>query len=711
MASDLPDEFDVIVLGTGLPETLLAAAFSRIGLTVLHLDRNDYYSGSWASFSLRQIPGWIEGQKKAQCYASEVNEEKLSSLLKEGERALQLPETFHTVFEAQSKYHVGERPKEEKAIPDSSPSTDESAKPDSTDTSLPPATASESGDSKIPELSGPSPTGDAETSTGIVPGQFDSAPEEEEDSKTEKREGEATGPAGEASGGKVEPAAGEQKQQREWFFEDIEKEWRKFSFDLTPKLLYCAGSMVELLIVSDVAKYCEFRTVSRVLTLRDNNLERVPCSRADVFSSKALSLLEKRLLMKFLTFAAEYDKQPDEYKGFEDKPFVEFLASKKLSPKIQYFILHAIAMATESTSTKEGLENTQKFLRSLGRYGNTAFLFPLYGSGELPQGFCRLSAVFGGIYVLTLSVSHLLVNDENKCTGVITSAGQRISCKYLIADPSYLPKDFYKVPQESRISRGIFVTDSSILSGEGEDLSLLQLPHEGQPQSPSTTVLELPPSAMVSPRHLYVVHMTRRAVSDISSDLEPAVSALFDATTPDAAESDKVKDTRKPRVLWSLHFQHRDLSAVSRSEQLPSNVFVVTGPGVELDTDRCVEEAKTIFKEICPKEEFLPKPPHPDDIIYVDTEEVPAAANDKGEWAKDANTAESSEIGDNAGGQTVEKLEDGVKKDGGEEEKDGREQGGEGVKTEADGGDLKSIEEQSKEEKKKSHGADCQAES
>lgn len=41
----------------------------------------------------------------------------------------------------------------------------------------------------------------------------------------------------------------------------------------------------------------------------------VPCSRADVFSSKVLSLLEKRLLMKFLTFAAEYDKQPDEYEG------------------------------------------------------------------------------------------------------------------------------------------------------------------------------------------------------------------------------------------------------------------------------------------------------------------------------------------------------------------------------------------------------------
>ena len=32
---------------------------------------------------------------------------------------------------------------------------------------------------------------------------------------------------------------------------------------------------------------------------------------------------------------------------------------------------------------------TQDFLRCLGRYGNTPFLFPLYGLGEIPQCFCR----------------------------------------------------------------------------------------------------------------------------------------------------------------------------------------------------------------------------------------------------------------------------------------------------------------------------------
>ena len=33
--------------------------------------------------------------------------------------------------------------------------------------------------------------------------------------------------------------------------------------------------MVQLLITSDIAKYCEFKTVTRMLTLMDDKLERV----------------------------------------------------------------------------------------------------------------------------------------------------------------------------------------------------------------------------------------------------------------------------------------------------------------------------------------------------------------------------------------------------------------------------------------------------
>lgn len=76
--------------------------------------------------------------------------------------------------------------------------------------------------------------------------------------------------------------------------------------------------------------------------------------------------------------------------GFENKTFVEYLDSKKLTTNLRHYVMYAIAMSTNSTPCMEGVERTQRFLTSLGRYGNTPFLWPMYGSGELPQCFCRL---------------------------------------------------------------------------------------------------------------------------------------------------------------------------------------------------------------------------------------------------------------------------------------------------------------------------------
>ena len=108
--------------------------------------------------------------------------------------------------------------------------------------------------------------------------------------------------------------------------------------------------MVELLISSDIAKYCEFRTITRVLTNLDGKLEQVcfsvfwlkligvfswrfvvgqlnstifiqvPCSRSDVFSSKQVSMIEKRMLMKLLTFCLNYENEPEQYAGIPFNP-------------------------------------------------------------------------------------------------------------------------------------------------------------------------------------------------------------------------------------------------------------------------------------------------------------------------------------------------------------------------------------------------------
>lgn len=57
---DFPNEFDLVVVGTGFSESIIAAAASRVGKTVLHIDENEYYCGYWASFNLDSFMSHLE---------------------------------------------------------------------------------------------------------------------------------------------------------------------------------------------------------------------------------------------------------------------------------------------------------------------------------------------------------------------------------------------------------------------------------------------------------------------------------------------------------------------------------------------------------------------------------------------------------------------------------------------------------------------------
>ena len=73
----------------------------------------------------------------------------------------------------------------------------------------------------------------------------------------------------------------------------------------------------------------------------------------------------------------------------------------------------------------------------MARYGKSPYLSPLYGLGELPQAFARLSAIYGGTYMLDKKIESVNVDpDTGKFTGV-TSAGETVKAKKVIGDPSY----------------------------------------------------------------------------------------------------------------------------------------------------------------------------------------------------------------------------------------------------------------------------------
>lgn len=72
----------------------------------------------------------------------------------------------------------------------------------------------------------------------------------------------------------------------------------------------------------------------------------------------------------------------------------------------------------------------------------------MYGLGELPQGFARLSAIYGGTYMLDKEVDEI-VRENGKVVGV-RSGSEVVSCNQVFCDPSYVPESCKKIGQVIR---------------------------------------------------------------------------------------------------------------------------------------------------------------------------------------------------------------------------------------------------------------------
>uniref|UniRef100_A0A182R9D5 Rab proteins geranylgeranyltransferase component A n=1 Tax=Anopheles funestus TaxID=62324 RepID=A0A182R9D5_ANOFN len=539
MEDDLPTEFDLIVIGTGLTESIIAAAASRVGKTVLHLDTNDYYGGYWASFNLDTFRKYLQAGISTDCTATEaINNNFL--------RLNSLPTAIQNGRE--SWYNFGEN--------------------------------------------------------GDVDG---------------------------------------------WNREKIEQEYRRFNIDLAPKLLYARGAMVDLLISSNICRYTEFRALDRVATVWDGRIMTVPCSRSDVFTSKDVNVIEKRLLMKFLQSCASYEENAEAQEDLNGKTFLEHLQTHKLTPNLVHYVLCAIAMGNERTPCQEGVAAVKKFLMSLGHYGNSPFLFPVYGCGEIPQCFCRLCAVFGGIYCLNKTVEgiQLETSGEGRKYESVKCGKQNITSKNLIVGQGYLSRTIFNTstPAEcakhkpcGNLARAVILTNvpfgGASQNPGGGGVAIMKLPAVTD-RTDGATVLQMSHTSGTCPKDIYLIHVTTAAVTqNPDEDLKPYIAQILSNDYSGPAVTAEEKEEQEERVqhenttstiLYEAYFNIPSCLVCTENAHvsMPAGVRLVCGPYHELDYDQSIQQAKKCFHEIYPEEDFLPRAPDPEEIIIGEEEPVP----------------------------------------------------------------------------------------
>lgn len=301
-------------------------------------------------------------------------------------------------------------------------------------------------------------------------------------------------------------------------------------------------------------------------------------------------------------------------------------------------------------STKDGVEDLLLHVTALGRFGNTAFLTAMYGSGELSQAFCRSGAVYGSTYMLRRPPLKILLlgKDSPKVSGVVLGgegmAGfdddcvdQEISCKHVIVpstmiDPSAV-QNAVRTRTYRRISilRGKLVTaereqNDADISSETEQRYAIIIPPgtRGLSNQSAIHVLALDDSVCVSPRgkQYTVLHLTMTFPEDCDSHgvldetLGRAVQYLIEShlsTNEEASSveechhvsfsftSDSPNDTIEDNETTGLHIAYRDAQSIT--------------------CDSAFREAKRIFDQICPYADFLGLSKKVEDEIVYRNEE------------------------------------------------------------------------------------------
>jgi len=147
------------------------------------------------------------------------------------------------------------------------------------------------------------------------------------------------------------------------------------------------------------------------------------------------------------------------------------------------------------------------YTSSMARYGKSPYIYPLYGLGELPQAFARLSAIYGGTYMLDKPIDEIVTGGDGKFVGV-RSGSETVKAKQVIGDPSYFgsasESGKLRVVEDGKVVRAICFLKHPIPGTEEVDSVQIIIPqNQVKRRHGSVNFFRWLPKLIVCIRHLH----------------------------------------------------------------------------------------------------------------------------------------------------------------------------------------------------------------
>uniref|UniRef100_A0A3Q3XSA5 Rab GDP dissociation inhibitor n=1 Tax=Mola mola TaxID=94237 RepID=A0A3Q3XSA5_MOLML len=174
------------------------------------------------------------------------------------------------------------------------------------------------------------------------------------------------------------------------------KEW---NVDLIPKFFLASGELVKILVHTEVTRYVDFKVVGGSFVYKAGKVHKVPGTEEDAHTSDLMGMFDKRRFRKLLLFAQNFDeRKPRTYQDIDPKKTTarDLFWRFDLGLDVMEFTGHAIALhSSDSYLDQPCLETIRRiklYSESLTRHSASPYIYPVYGLGELPQGFASTPA-------------------------------------------------------------------------------------------------------------------------------------------------------------------------------------------------------------------------------------------------------------------------------------------------------------------------------
>ncbi|KAI0476228.1 GDP dissociation inhibitor [Xylariaceae sp. FL0804] len=382
---------------------------------------------------------------------------------------------------------------------------------------------------------------------------------------------------------------------------------RAYTLALAPQIIHTRSKLLSQLVSAKATGQLEFLAVGSFYVYDDTSdakLARIPSSREDVFSTRAIPARSKRSLMKFLKFVLDYDseEQRPTWQEHAEEPLSRFLQTEfKLDDHLQKYILALTLTLDTKVTVRHGLAILHRHLTSTGLLGpGFCAVYPKWGGiSEIVQEGCRAQAVGGGIYMLD---TRMEVDNDSDGDGIALNLSKGLS----IRAQNLVSARLDAAVEMHTIKRLVAVINSPLQS-------LFEVVVEGAPTPavavvafPSTAgdtagVADEPVYAMVHssetgecPSGQSVIYLTTLAAHDSTLRLETALDRLLSAAVPSTAE--------KPLCLYKLCYEqsvsdHPTSGVAERRGN--ASVFAFPPPSLSLSfEDDCLSPVEAAWRMV-----------------------------------------------------------------------------------------------------------------